>query len=244
MNYLDVKWRAKIIWAYLTLFWLCLLDEGTDVYEAYKHFMNDDPIFGSLTVGFMFLPAIMYSIVTAINTYLSKGKSESCKIFLGNFWRQLPVLNIWQNYKMLQTIKVNEQLIAGYYKRAETAKTKSIQHKFEAIAQLHSRKLEEMKSEHQIFQGYQAVFESGFQYILQFMVAFKDNEDKGITALAKVNPWVWVSTSLSFMSMSATFTSLLLELPIQVKTEVHTLLRGLPQLLKLLVPMTIALACN
>ena len=58
MNYLDVKWRAKIIWAYLTLFWLCLLDEGTDVYEAYKHFMNDDPIFGSLTVGFMFLPAI------------------------------------------------------------------------------------------------------------------------------------------------------------------------------------------
>ena len=104
-----------------------------------------------------------------------------------------------------------------------------------------------MKSEHQIFQGYQAVFESGFQYILQllqFMVAFKDNEDKGITALAKVNPWVWVSTSLSFMSMSATFTSLLLELPIQVKTEVHTLLRGLPQLLKLLVPMTIALACN
>ena len=32
------EWRAKIIWAYLTLLWLCLLDEGTDVYGAYKHF--------------------------------------------------------------------------------------------------------------------------------------------------------------------------------------------------------------
>ena len=30
---------AKVLWAYLTLIWLCFVDEGTDIYGAYQHFL-------------------------------------------------------------------------------------------------------------------------------------------------------------------------------------------------------------
>ena len=29
---------AKVIWAYFSLFWLAIFDEGTDLYGAYVHF--------------------------------------------------------------------------------------------------------------------------------------------------------------------------------------------------------------
>ena len=85
-----------------------------------------------------------------------------------------------------------------------------------------------MKSKHQIFKGFQAVFESGFQFILQFMVAFGNDDTISVSTLHKIDDWVWVTTSLSFVSMSATFTSLLLELPFQIGKEVYTPIRTLP----------------
>ena len=126
---------------------------------------NDDPIFGSLTIGFMFLPALMYALVTAI---IAKDVTK----FFCNFLRQLPVVNIWQNYSTARKIREYETIVAGYLQKANAARKRKIRDKFEAFANLYSQKLDELKSKHQIFKGYQAVFESGFQFILQIMVAF------------------------------------------------------------------------
>ena len=60
--------------------------------------------------------------------------------------------------------------------------------------------------------------------------------------MSHFDAWVWVSLSLSFLSMSATFSSLMLELPFQIGTTVYTPIRSLCQLIKLMVPMTLSLA--
>ena len=49
-------------------------------------------------------------------------------------------------------------------------KKKKLREKFEAIAWAYSQELDQMKSKHQIFKGYQAVFESGLQFILQLTI--------------------------------------------------------------------------
>ena len=33
------KYVLKVLWVYLTLIWLCFLDEGTDIYGAYQHYL-------------------------------------------------------------------------------------------------------------------------------------------------------------------------------------------------------------
>mgnify|MGYP006903696034 FL=1 len=106
----------------------------------------------------------MYALVTAIIT------KDFCKSF-GNFLRQLPVVNIWQNYKTARKIREYEKIIAEYVQKAENTKKRKIRDKFEAFANIYCQKLDELKSKHQIFKGYQAVFESGFQFILQIMIA-------------------------------------------------------------------------
>ena len=121
----------------------------------------------------MFLPALMYALVTAII-------AKDCMTFLCNFLRQLPVVNIWQNYKIARKIREYEKIIAGYLNKAKMTRKRKIRDKFEAFANLYSQKLDELKSKHQIFKGYQAVFESGFQFILQIMIVFSKAKAKTI----------------------------------------------------------------
>ena len=216
----------------------------------------------------------MYALVTAI---IAKDFWKSFR----NFLRQLPVVNIWQNYNTARKIREYEKIIAEYVQKAENAKKKKIRDKFEAFANIYCQKLDELKSKHQIFKGYQAVFESGFQFILQIMIVFskaktmtKQDENTNceidceanntssnsndtendwrwsivdydttlISTVSHIDDWVWLSLSLSFLSMSATFSSLLLELPFQIGTKVYTPVRSLPQLFKLMAPMTLSLA--
>ena len=189
-------------------------------------------IFGSLTVLFTLLPAIMYAFVSAC---LRKGYATVWK----NFFQQLPILNIWKNYQTVQEIKEKERIIEFYSKRASMTKKKKLREKFEAIAWAYSQELDQMKSKHQIFKGYQAVFESGLQFILQLTIAFGKHG-----SLYEIELWVWLTTSMSFFSMASTFTSLYVELPFQVGDKVHAPLRSLPQMLKILVLMTLSLGCR
>ena len=172
----------------------------------------------------------MYAVVSA---FLGKGWKKVGT----NFLRQLPGLNIWENYKMVQVIKGHERLIAFYSTQAELAKKKKLKEKFEAMAWAYSQKLDKIKSQHQIFKGYQAVFESGLQFILQFTIAFGMHD-----SLEKIELWVWLTTIISFISMASTFTSLFVELPFQVGDKVYTPQRTLSQYLKILVLMTLSLA--
>ena len=107
------------------------------------------------------------------------------------------------------------------------------------MAWAYSQELDKMKSQHQIFKGYQAVFESGLQFILQFTIAFGKHD-----SLDEIELWVWLTTIMSFVSMASTFTSLFVELPFQVGDKVHAPQRTLSQHLKILVLMTLSLACR
>ena len=148
----------------------------------------------------MFLPAVMYALVTAII-------AKDIMIFFWNFLRQLPVVNIWQNYKTARKIREYEKIIAGYLQKAKVARKKKIRDKFEAFANLYKQKLDELKSKHQIFKGYQAVFESGFQFILQFMAAFskaktmnlevEDCDADGCENSISLNPQVCLTCGLN-----------------------------------------------
>ena len=73
----------------------------------------------ALTLLFTFMPAIMYAVVSA---FLGKGWD----VVRTNFFQQLPILNIWKNYKTLQQIREKERIIAFYTNRAEKAKRKKL----------------------------------------------------------------------------------------------------------------------
>ena len=189
-------------------------------------------IFGSLTVLFTLFPAIMYAFVSAC---LRKGYATVWK----NFFQQLPIINIWKNYQTVQEIKEKERIIEFYTERASMTIKKKSKEKFEAMVWTYSQTLDQIKSEHQIFKGYQAVFESGLQFILQLTIAFGKHD-----SLEKIELWVWLTTIMSFVSMASTFTSLFVELPFQVGDKVHAPQRTLSQHLKILVLMTLSLACR
>ena len=207
------------------------------VFIFLSEYRAGDTIFGSLTILFTILPAIAYAAVTA---YLTRDY----KTVFSNFFKQLPLVNILKNYDMIREIEVHENIIAEYLRRAEMTTDKKKKDKCKAIATCFTRKLEEMKSSHAIFKGFQAVFESGFQFLLQLMIAFGTDDTIILSYLYKVKTWVWITSLFSFGSMSATFTSLLLELPFQIGKEVYTPIRSSSQLkkfFKLLIPVSLGL---
>ena len=115
-----------------------------------------------------------------------------------------------KNCHPVQEIRAYEIIIAEYEHKADVAKNENRQKvadKNDSIAANYSHRLDMLKSDHQTFKGYQAVFESGMQFIHQVMATFGK-----YNSVNEIDAWIWVTQTFSFLSMCFTFTSLILGL--------------------------------
>lgn len=162
---------------------------------------SKDWIFGGLTLSLAFLP-FMFAML----------RKQSCEAFY-----QLPGVHIVRNFQTCLKSQNLKLITANLECEKEKAEDCEEKEKFDLQIDYFNDKLRNLSSDSQVDKSYQAILESGLQFLLQTTINYYQFGEFGWLVWLKVSsPLTKFQILSSFVSVIVTLTKMLFDLPVQV----------------------------